>query len=57
LLGNDGLSLRDWPTVALTARTREQGVMLHRVHDVPPNVQALRMVEAILGTTAFVTGD
>ncbi len=49
LLGNDGFHQRDWPTVALTARAREQGVMLHRVHDVPPNVQALRMVEAIVG--------
>jgi dihydropteroate synthase len=49
LLEDDDFSLRDWPTVALTARAREQGVMLHRVHDVLPNVQALRMVEAILG--------
>jgi dihydropteroate synthase len=48
LLGNDGFHLRDWPTVALTARAREQGVMLHRVHDVRPNVQALRMIEAVL---------
>jgi dihydropteroate synthase len=28
---------------------REQGVMLHRVHAVRQNLQALRMVEAILG--------
>jgi dihydropteroate synthase len=49
LLENDDFNLRDWPTVALTARTREQGVMLHRVHDVPPNLQALRMIEAIMG--------
>lgn len=47
LLGNGDLSLRDWPTLAITARAREQGVMLHRVHEVRPNVQALRMIEAI----------
>lgn len=49
LLESEDLRLRDWPTVAITSRAREQGVMMHRVHDVPPNVQALRMVEAILG--------
>lgn len=49
LLESEDLRLRDWPTVALTARAREQGVMLHRVHDVLPNMQALRMVEAIIG--------
>ncbi len=40
---------RDWPTVAITANARELGVMLHRVHDVKPNFQALRMIEAICG--------
>jgi dihydropteroate synthase len=54
LLENDDFNLRDWPTVALTARAREQGVMIHRVHDVPPNVQALRMVEAIIGVAGAV---
>ncbi len=39
---------REWPTVALTARARELGVRLHRVHDVKPNLEALRMIEAIL---------
>lgn len=39
---------RGWPTVALTAWAREAGVRIHRVHDVKPNVEALRMVEAIL---------
>ena len=48
LLGSDDLRLRDWPTVALTARAREDGVMLHRVHSVRANVEALRMTEAIL---------
>jgi dihydropteroate synthase len=51
ILGSDDLSLRDWPTVAITARAREKGVMLHRVHDVRPNIEALRMIEAVLGGT------
>jgi dihydropteroate synthase len=49
LLDDDDLSLRDWPTVSITAMAREKGVMLHRVHDVRPNLEALRMVEAIRG--------
>lgn len=48
VLGSTDLADRAWPTVAITARTREAGVMIHRVHDVKPNVEALRMVEAIL---------
>jgi len=40
---------RDWPTVALTSYARERGVLLHRVHEVQANVEALRMTEAILG--------
>ena len=49
LLEDDTLSLRDWPTVAITAMAREKGVMLHRVHEVRSNGEALRMVEAIRG--------
>lgn len=49
ILGNSELTVREWPTVALTAMAREQGVLLHRVHSVKPAVQALRMTEAILG--------
>jgi dihydropteroate synthase len=48
LLEDDDLTLRDWPTVAITAMARDKGVMLHRVHDVRPNLEALRMTEAIL---------
>ena len=48
VLGSPDLDDRAWPTVAITARTREAGVMIHRVHDVKPNVEAVRMVEAIL---------
>lgn len=51
LLGTDDLAAREWPTVAITANAREKGVMLHRVHDVRPNLEALRMTEAILGVT------
>jgi dihydropteroate synthase len=49
LLGSDDLALRDWPTVAVTSQARGKGVMLHRVHAVRSNVEALRMTEAILG--------
>lgn len=49
LLGDKDLTLRDWPTLALCARAREQGVMLHRVHQVRPNLEALRMIEAVVG--------
>ena len=48
ILGSDLLEDREWPTVAITANAREQGVMLHRVHEVKRNVEALRMIEAIL---------
>jgi dihydropteroate synthase len=41
---------RMWPTVALTCHSRERGARVFRVHDVKPNVEALRMTEAILGT-------
>jgi dihydropteroate synthase len=39
---------RDWPTVALTCHSRERGARVFRVHDVKPNVEALRMTDAIL---------
>jgi dihydropteroate synthase len=48
VLGSNALADRSWPTVAITAWAREAGVMIHRVHEVQPNVQALRMTEAIL---------
>ena len=49
ILETDDLAAREWPTVAITASAREKGVMLHRVHSVRPNIEALRMTEAILG--------
>jgi dihydropteroate synthase len=50
LLGDPKLQFEDrmWPTVALTSLLREKGVQVFRVHDVRPNLEALRMTEAIL---------
>lgn len=47
LLDENEIEKRDAPTIALTARTRQLGAMVHRVHDVRGNREALRMVEAI----------
>ncbi len=43
---------RAWPTVALTSYARQHGAAVLRVHDVRPNVEALRMTEAILEACA-----
>jgi len=50
LLGNPELPARErlWPTVALTSLLREKGAHVFRVHDVRPNLEALRMTEAIV---------
>ncbi len=48
VLGNPDMAARTWPTVAVTAYAREHGAHLVRVHDVKPNVDAMRMAEAIL---------
>lgn len=50
VLHSQEMADRQWPTIALTAHAREQGARIIRVHDVRPNVQALRMIEAILGS-------
>lgn len=47
-LGSTDLADRDWPTVAITAWAREAGARIHRVHEVKPNAEALRMTEAIM---------
>jgi dihydropteroate synthase len=47
LLNDSAMSSRSWPTIALTSHGRMQGAMIHRVHEVEPNLQALRMIEAI----------
>ncbi len=48
VLGLEKMEDRDWPTVALTAYGRTHGANVLRVHDVAPNVEAVRMMEAIL---------
>jgi len=47
---NSNLTIEErlWPTVALTALGRAAGVRVVRVHDVRPNVEALRVTEAVL---------
>jgi dihydropteroate synthase len=48
VLGGAAMEDRAWPTVALTSYARVQGANVVRVHDVRPNLEALRMTEAIL---------
>jgi dihydropteroate synthase len=48
ILGSTAVADRAWPTVALTGFCRTHGARIFRVHDVKPNVEALRMTEAIL---------
>ncbi|MDF1810617.1 MAG: dihydropteroate synthase [Verrucomicrobiales bacterium] len=48
LIQSDTMEERSWPTVGITAYTAEKGVRLHRVHEVRPNLESLRMIEAIL---------
>jgi dihydropteroate synthase len=50
--GSGRIEDRAWGTVAITAHAREQGIRLHRVHEVKPNLEALRMTEAILDAVA-----
>lgn len=49
ILKSGDIADREWPTIAITASSREKGIMLHRVHSVKPNAEALRMTEAIMG--------
>lgn len=49
LLGDSSPDLREWPTVALTAATRLRGALIHRVHAVRENREAMQMVEAVMG--------
>ena len=58
VLGDPEMSARMWPTVAVTAYAREHGAQIVRVHDVKPNVDAMRMAEAILfGVKSLHTGS
>lgn len=51
VLGSSALEDRSWPTVALTSYGAIRGANVLRVHEVQPNVEALRMTEAILRGT------
>lgn len=48
ILKSDAIEERRWPTVAITAHATSLGVPLHRVHEVKPNLEAMRMTEAIM---------
>ncbi len=48
ITGAQTIPERLWPTVALTAASRERGARILRVHEVRPNLLALRAVEAML---------
>lgn len=48
LLEDPQIENRFWPTVALTAWIRQAGAEIVRVHEVKPNVEAMRMMEAIM---------
>ena len=48
ILGSDALARRDAATAVITALARTKGVMLHRVHEVLPNLDALRLTEAVV---------
>lgn len=50
VMHSDAMEDRFWPTIALSAYAREHGARIIRVHDVKPNCDALRMMEAILET-------
>ena len=49
VIHSESMEDRFWPTIALSAYAREHGARIVRVHDVKPNREALRMMEAILG--------
>jgi dihydropteroate synthase len=49
LTGEEDPSKRDVSTAAITALACQQGIRLHRVHDVKKNVDALKLAEAIYG--------
>jgi len=50
LIGSTEVSDRLAPTIAFTALLRERGAAVIRVHDVKPNVAALRSTEALLAS-------
>jgi dihydropteroate synthase len=49
LTGEEDPSMRDVSTAVITALACQQGIRLHRVHDVKKNVDALKLAEDIYG--------
>jgi dihydropteroate synthase len=49
LIGSSEMDARLAPGIAVTSLLRARGAEVFRVHDVKENVNALRVVEAILG--------
>jgi dihydropteroate synthase len=49
VIGSQDISDRIAPTIAMTALLRDRGADVLRVHDIKPNVAALRATEALLG--------
>ena len=49
VIGSQDISDRIAPTIAMTALLRDRGADVLRVHDVKPNVAALRTTDALLG--------
>jgi dihydropteroate synthase len=47
LIGTTAVEDRSWPTVAVTSYGAGRGANVFRVHEVRPNLHALRMTEAI----------
>ena len=47
ITGEPAIEARHWPTVALSAYGRQRGANVLRVHDVLPNLEAIRATEAL----------
>jgi len=47
ITGEPSIEARHWPTVALSAYGRQRGASVLRVHDVLPNLEAIRATEAL----------
>lgn len=52
LLGIENPQGRDAATIAMTTLARSKGCMLHRVHDVKGNYEAIRMTEKLIAKTS-----
>ena len=57
VLGDPSPEMREWATTALTAAARMKGVLLHRVHSVKANREALHIAEAVLTSNSGSESD